>query len=113
LPATSRPGQSKTHEFSRTVTNVIPPGQRFKYHAIRHDQALTAADIEDRLAFSGKLLRLRKDFWLIHFSDESGFILGDDRRWVWCRKGQENPSTLTSLTKFPHSLMAFEVIGIG
>jgi transposase len=64
--------------LSRTAIDVIRPGQRLKYRPIRHDQALTAAHIEDRLAFWSKMLPLRKDFLLIHLSDEAPRTLSKD-----------------------------------
>jgi transposase len=99
--------------LSRTAVNVTRAGQFFKYQPTRHDQALTAAHIEDRITFCHKMLRLRDDIPLIHYSDESRFILGDDRRWIWYQRGQENPPASISLTKFPPSVMVFAVIGMG
>jgi hypothetical protein len=36
--------------------------------------------------------------------------LGDDRRWIWYRAGEDNPEASVSLKKFPESLMIFAVI---
>jgi hypothetical protein len=48
---------------------------------------------------------------MIHFSDESPFVLGGDKHCVWYRRGDENESALQSTRKFPPSVMIFAVIG--
>jgi hypothetical protein len=63
--------------LSRTAINVIRTGQHFKYQPISHNQALTTTHIEDQIAFCNKMLRLHDDIHLIHFSNESRFVLGD------------------------------------
>jgi hypothetical protein len=50
---------------------------------------------------------------LIHFSDESRFVLGDDKRWVWYGRGEENESATHATQKFAPSVMIFAVIGDG
>jgi hypothetical protein len=50
---------------------------------------------------------------LIHFSNESGFVLGDDKRWVWYGRGEENESAMHTIGKVPPSVMIFGVIGLG
>lgn len=49
----------------------------------------------------------------IAFSDESRFVLGDDKKWVWVRKGEYTPSSMVTSVKFPQSVMIFAVIAIG
>jgi hypothetical protein len=78
-----------------------------------HVQLLTDRDIADRMDFCRKYLQMSDSLPLIHFSDESRIVLGDDKRWVWYRRGENNPSANVSSAKFPPSLMVFAVIGIG
>jgi hypothetical protein len=54
-----------------------------------------------------------RELSLIHFSDESRFVLGDNKQWVWYRCGEENPSATRPTRKFPPSVMIFGVIGLG
>jgi hypothetical protein len=49
---------------------------------------------------------------LIHFADESRFVLGDDNRWLWYRRGEENATAERPTRKSPPSVMVFAVIGI-
>jgi hypothetical protein len=83
----------------------------FRYQPPRHTQELHRRHIDERVAFCQKLLA--NPGWLpkIHFSDESRFVLGDDRRWVWYRRGEQNPSAMRDTQKFPRSVMIFGVIG--
>jgi hypothetical protein len=52
------------------------------------------------------------EFPLIHFSDESRFIIGADKQWLSYRRGEENLSATIHTHKFPQSLMIYAVIGI-
>jgi transposase len=83
----------------------------FHYQPPRHVQELKPHHIDARIAFCHKMLE--KPGWLpkIHFSDESRFVLGDDKRWVWYRRGEENESAVRASQKFPPSVMIFGVIG--
>jgi transposase len=83
----------------------------FRYQPPRHTQELKDYHIEDRRNFAAKMLA--HPSWLpkIHFSDESRFVLGDDKRWVWYRRGEYNPSAMRSTRKFPPAVMIFAVIG--
>jgi transposase len=98
---------------SRTTVNNIRKGLRFKYRPLRHNQALTDLHKLNRLEFCRKMLRMPESLPLIHFSDESRLILGDDKRWIWYRHGEDNPGASISSVKFPASVMIFAVIGIG
>jgi hypothetical protein len=49
----------------------------------------------------------------IVLSDESRIMVGDDKRWVWHRRGEDNPSATRRTTKYPPSLMVFAVIRVG
>jgi hypothetical protein len=57
--------------------------------------------------------RRHAEFPLIHFSDESRFIMGADKQWVWYLRGEENLSDTIHTQKFPQSSMIFAVLGIG
>jgi hypothetical protein len=84
---------------------------RFHYQPLRHSQELQPRHIDARVAFCQKMLENPGWLPLIHFSDESRFVLGDDKRWVWYRGGEENESAIRSTQKFPPSVMIFAVIG--
>jgi hypothetical protein len=58
------------------------------------------------------MLNLPVSLPLIHFSDGSLFVIGEDKNWIWYRRGEENSSATVAQTKFPPSLMVFAVIGI-
>jgi transposase len=40
-------------------------------------------------------------------------VLGEDKRWVWYRRGEDNPSAARMTAKHPPSLMIFAFIGVG
>jgi hypothetical protein len=58
------------------------------------------------------MLEQPESIQLIHFSDESRFVLGDDKRWLWSRRGEENEPAERATRNFPPSVMVFAVIGI-
>ena len=68
--------------------------------------------IEDRIQFCHKMLRNIEDLTKIAFSDESRFVLKNDKRWVWRRRGETVPSSLVCSSKFPNSIMVFAVISM-
>jgi hypothetical protein len=76
----------------RTTINVIRSGRRFKYRPARHNQAPHPDHIEARVAFGEKMLRTPECLDKIHFSDELRLVLGDDKRWIWYRYGEDNPA---------------------
>ncbi len=47
----------------------------------------------------------------IIFSDESRFVEGDDKQWVWRRYGDRNPTAQYHSKKFPKSVMIYGSIG--
>jgi hypothetical protein len=116
LPATSLVGEIG-ERFNVKVTPRSITGMRsklkFKYQPPRHVQLLTDRHIADRMDLCRKYLQIPDSLPLIHFSDESRIVLGDDNRWVWYRRGENNPSANVSSANFPPSLMVFAVIGIG
>jgi hypothetical protein len=99
--------------LSRAIVNSICKGLRFKCRPVRHGQALNDSHKLSRLEFCPKMLSIPESLSLIHFSDESRLVLGDDKQWIWYRHGEDNPSASISSVKFPASIMIFAVIGIG
>jgi transposase len=81
----------------------------------RHDQVLNLAHVNARIQFCNHWLQpnMIQLLPLIHFSDESRFVLGDDKKWIWYRNGEENESAMQHSIKFPKGLMIFAVIGLG
>ena len=49
---------------------------------------------------------------ILFFSAESRFILGDDKRWVWRRRGENNSSISSKEEKYPPSIMVYGAIGV-
>ena len=89
---------------------------KFYYKPPKHTQLLTPKQKSDRVAFAYTMLNMFYssliDFNDIIFSDESRFILGDDKRWVWRRRGENNPSIYKKEEKFPPSIMIYGAIGV-
>jgi transposase len=85
----------------------------FHFQPPRHTQLLRPEHIEARVEFCRDQLSQPQYLSTIHFSDESRFVLGRDKKWVWYRRGEENESAFVTSQKFPPSLMIFAVIGVG
>jgi hypothetical protein len=88
---------------------------RLEFHFQRphHVQELKNAHIASRVALCCQLLSQREYLSVVHFSDGSRFIRGDDKRWIWYRRGEQNDRPTGRIIKFPLSLMIFAVKGIG
>lgn len=88
---------------------------RYKYKPPQHSQLLSEQQKVNRISFSNTLLtkyhNSEIDLQAINFSDESRFVLGDDKQWVWRRHGERNPTAVVPQVKFPPSVMIFAVIG--
>jgi hypothetical protein len=65
------------------------------------------------LAHFGLEVQARFGTPLIHFSDESRLFLGEAKRWVWYRCGEENPSATAATGNFATFVMIFGVTGVG
>ena len=50
------------------------------------------------------------DLTTIVFNDESRFVLGDDKRWVWRKYGERNITATAATQKFPESIMIYGAI---
>jgi hypothetical protein len=97
------------HKFS-TLSFVTISDREYRL-VFSHFSTMT---IEEHIIdLSRKYLQLPDSLPLIHFSDESQIMVVDDKRWIWYRRGENNPSAKVSSVKFPRSLMEFGVIGIG
>jgi transposase len=62
-----------------TIANVRHE-LKFHYQPAHHIQSLKPRQIEDRIAFCQEMLQRPVKFPLIHFSDESRFIIGADKQ---------------------------------
>ena len=89
---------------------------KYQYKPPKHKQMLTPKQIADRVSFAYTLITMyySNDIELgsIIFSDESRFVLGDDKRWVWRRRGEYNPTSYKQTEKFPSSVMIYGAIGV-
>jgi hypothetical protein len=82
-----------------------------RYQPPRHRQQLTRAHIDAGLRFCQWMLANPARFPLIHFSDESRFVLAEDNRWVWYGRGEENEcATVSTQKSAPSLMMVFAVI---
>lgn len=99
--------------LSRQSISSIRYQAKFKYLPPRHDQDLTQVQMEKRFDFCQKMLADLNVLPVIAFSDESRFVIGDDKQWRWIRRGEETPNSKISTEKFPQSVMIFGVIGVG
>lgn len=88
----------------------------YQYKPPKHKQILTPKQISYRVSFAYTLITMYYsndiDLGSIVFSDESRFVLGDDKRWVWRRHGEDNPTAYKQTEKYPASLMIYGAIGV-
>jgi transposase len=85
-------------KLSKSKINQIRHQLHCKYQPPRHTQKLTDDHVSNRVEFCKKMLGLPSSLPLIHFSDESRIVLGDDKQWIWYRRGENNDSaTLVSM----------------
>ena len=89
---------------------------KYQYKPPKHKQMLTPKQIADRVSFAYTMVSMfysnEIDLSCIVFSDESRFVLGDDKRWVWRRRGENNPTSFKKSEKFPGSVMIYGAIGV-
>jgi hypothetical protein len=83
----------------------------FHFRPSRHCEDLRLKHIEVRFRFCQASLRQPQDLRLMHFSDESRLVLGDNQRWIWYPRGEGNESTFHMKQKLPPSLSTFAMIG--
>jgi hypothetical protein len=88
-------------------------GLDFEHQQPRQVQALTEDQMERRVEFCQKRQGQTAVLSKICLSDESRIVLGDDKQWVWDRKGENHPSASAETGKIPKTLMIFAVIGKG
>lgn len=89
---------------------------RYQYKPPQKTQLLTDIHKINRISFANTLLQMNSnnqiDLTKIIFSDESRFVQGDDKQWVWRRYGERNPTALCQCQKFPQSIMIYGAIGL-
>ena len=97
--------------IARTYRNL-----KFQYRPPKHRQLLTSQQKNNRVSFAysmiNKAYEEEIDLSTLVFSDESRFVLGTDKRWIWCRRGEYSPSQFEDDSKFPPSIMVYGAIGI-
>jgi transposase len=74
----------------------------FRFRPPRHKQILRPEHLEARVAFCEEMLSQPQYLPVINFSDESRFVLGDDKRWIWYRRGEKNESAFHENTNLLH-----------
>ena len=86
------------------------------YKPPQHTHLLTSKQMSDRVSFAYTLVHYyysnEIDLTTIVFSDESRFVLGDDKRWVWRRYGERNVTAVVGSLKFPESIKIYGAISI-
>lgn len=84
------------------------------YRHPQHTHLLTPKQKADRVSFAYTLINSyysnEIDLTTNVFSDESRFVLGDDRRWVWRRYGERNETATTATLKFHDAIMIYGAI---
>ena len=97
---------SERFQLAISLSTVSRGCKKLNYHykPPKHKQALTPKQIADRVSFAYTLITMyysnEIDLGSIVFSDESRFVLGDDKRWVWRRHGEDNPTAYKQTDKF-------------
>lgn len=86
---------------------------RYSYKPPKQRQALTAWQIERRLAFAYSMIIGGLDRENIVFSDESRFCRGPDHRWIWRRYGDRSNDVFADKDKFSNGVMVFGAIRKG
>ena len=74
---------------------------------------LTDINIKKRISFCYSILKNRDIIPLIGFTDESRFCMGNDKRWVWVKRGEYNINAYMQRDKFPLSIMVWGMIAFG
>lgn len=89
---------------------------RYQYKPPQNSHLLNEYQKKYRVTFSNTLLTMyykkEIDLLQINFSDESRFVLGDDKQWVWRRYGERNDTAIVSQVKFAPSVMIYAAIGM-
>lgn len=99
--------------LSRCTINGIRHFLRFTFKPPRHVPALTDEQKYQRIRFASTMLSNHADALdKIVFSDESRFVLGADKTWVWRRRGEYSPSSCHCTMKFPQGVMVWGAIGL-
>jgi transposase len=101
-------------DISRQSVNNVRHSQHFDFGPPKRVPKLENWHIECRQQFAldwfGELYRDLKQLPLV-FSDESRFSLGDDKKWVWQRRGEYYLANLKEEKKYYFSIMVWGAIG--
>ena len=98
-------------QISRATVNRVAHFLKFNYLPMRRKQNLTPTQVNKRVLFARRVVKDGLEGGRIVFSDESRFVLGTDKRWVWRRRGEEVDEIYEQTDKFPKSVMIFGAIG--
>ena len=98
-------------KISRSTVNRIESDLGFRFLPLKHKPNLTEEQKMKRILFTYRILKDGISGRRIIFSDESRFVIGSDRHWVWRRKGDNSPEVYASKEKYPASVMIFGAIG--
>ena len=110
---------SRKKEINISKTTISRGCNLLRYHYKPPQRTINLTEIQklNRVNFSkimlSKSFNGEVDLHSIVFSDESRFILGDDKQWVWRRYGEKNGTAVRKTDKFPPSLMIYGAIGKG
>jgi hypothetical protein len=98
--------------ISKSLVNKITHSAKFKFLPTKKRERLTEKQRTKRLKFATTMLRSSLPLNEIIYSDESRFVLGADKRWVWRRRGDHDDTIYTDTDKYPASIMVFGAIGM-
>lgn len=110
---------SRKKEINISKTTISRGCNLLRYHYKPPQRTINLTEIQklNRVNFSkimlSKSFNGEVDLHSIVFSDESRFILGDDKQWVWRSYGEKNGTAVRKTDKFPPSLMIYGAIGKG
>lgn len=97
-------------DIGSSTMNSIRTDCGFKFLPPIQQPQLTDLQITKRLNFCYSVLLHKDSLPSIGFSDESRFGLGCDKRWVWRKRKEFNPKTVSEKTKYAISVMAWDMI---
>lgn len=99
--------QERFPNVSATLVWNIRHKLKFDFLAPVHTFLLSDRHKALRLAFAQNHLNLNTNWRNVLFTDESSFILDNNHRWMWRRRGEKDDAVLHSTSKYKKKIMVF------
>ena len=90
----------------RLVADVLHE-HKFQYLPPQETMLLTDLQRQARINFCNHHISQNTDWKSVLFTDESSFVCGPNRSWLWRRRGEIDDSIFVHCTKFPKKVMVF------